>query len=315
MAIGSFSNKQGTGGSSGTLTATLRQYTSSGTWTKPTGLKFIEIICIGGGGGGATGGRQAAGVASRGGGGAAGGGYTYRILLDADLSSTEAYTIGAGGAGAPSNTTTNNAAGTAGSIGGVTTFGTGPKAQANGGYEGFPTNASLTQKSGSSFSDFSAWCPAGRSSSSTGGSGNSQDVQSSASTTWNQILGAPSAGGVTVGGTANAGGFGCRYLGRTGAVTTSAAAGGTVGNNGANGFDNAYTRMWTQTMVNAGATMCVGTSGGSGGGGLTGGGAGGNGGLYGGAGAGGGATRNGFATGKGGNGGNGLIIIVEHTLT
>ena len=315
MAVGAFSNTQGTGGSSSTLTATLRQYTSSGTWTKPTGLVFIEIICVGGGGGGATGGRQAGGVASRGGGGAGGGGYTYRILLDADLSSTEAYTIGAGGAGAPSNTTTDNAAGTAGSAGTATTFGTGPKAQANGGSAGLPTNASSTQRSGSSYSDFSAWCLAGLSSSSSGGAGNSSQTQSLILNTWNQILGGASAGGVTAGGTANIGGTGCRYLGRTGALTTAAAAAGAVGSSGQVGYDNAYTRIWTQTMVNAIATLCVGTSGGSGGGGLTGGGAGGNGGLYGGAGAGGGATLNTFATGKGGNGANGLILIVEHTLT
>jgi len=315
MAVGAFSNTQGTGGSSGTLTATLRQYTSSGTWTKPTGLKFIEIICIGGGGGGATGGRQASGVASRGGGGAGGGGYTYRILLDADLSSTEAYTIGAGGAGAPSNTTTDNAAGTAGSVGSQTTFGTGPKAQANGGYEGFAANASLTQRSGSSYSDFSAWCVAGLSSSSSGGTGNSAGQQSQFAITWNQILGAASAGGVTSGGTANIGGTGCQYLNRAAAYSYSAAAAGAVGSAGQNGWPNAYDRVYTNTMVTALATLNVGTSGGGGGGGLTGGGAGGNGGLYGGAGAGGGATRNGFATGKGGNGANGLIIILEHTLT
>jgi hypothetical protein len=308
MAVGAFSNTQGTGGSSGTLTATLRQYTSSGTWTKPTGLKFIEIICIGGGSGGGSGARSATSVTARGGNGGAGGGLTYRILLDTDLSATEAYVIGAGGVGAPGATTDSTAAQLP-TVGSETTFGTGPKAQARGGTTG------IAQASGSSYSDFSRWNLAGPTSSPSGFNGNSASQQSLILPTFNQIIGAASGGGVQSSNTATIGGTGCTYLGRTGASTTSPAAAGAVGGNGGAGSNNATARIYTQTMFNAGATLSIGTSGGGGGGAVTSAaGSGGNGGLYGGAGAGGGGSRNGFLSGKGGDGGAGCIIIIEHTL-
>ncbi len=36
------------GGGSGTLTKTLRTYTSGDTWSKPSGLQHIEVLCCGG---------------------------------------------------------------------------------------------------------------------------------------------------------------------------------------------------------------------------------------------------------------------------
>jgi hypothetical protein len=95
--IGKFAVPASSGGGGGTYSTVLREYTTSGTWTKPSGLLFIEIVCIGGGGGGASGGCQATSTVARGGGGAQAGGFTYQIIPAANLSTTEDYVIGAGG--------------------------------------------------------------------------------------------------------------------------------------------------------------------------------------------------------------------------
>jgi hypothetical protein len=71
--------------------------TTSGTWTKPAGLLFLEVTAVGGGGGsraasGSPGGQSAC---SGGGGGA---GTATRLYAASELASSEAFTIAAGGA-------------------------------------------------------------------------------------------------------------------------------------------------------------------------------------------------------------------------
>lgn len=91
-------------------------YTSSTTWTKPTGAKVVEVICIGGGGGGASG-RKGASSSNRLGGSGGGGAACAKNTFQADLlGSSETITVGAGGTGGTSITadTTNGNAGTAG---------------------------------------------------------------------------------------------------------------------------------------------------------------------------------------------------------
>jgi hypothetical protein len=81
---------------------------SPATWTKPSGLTYVEVQAWGGGG-------SAGSAAGSDGGGGGGGAYNSKTILAADLSSTVTVTIGAGGA-AVSGTTNGNA-------GGSTTFG------------------------------------------------------------------------------------------------------------------------------------------------------------------------------------------------
>ena len=72
----------------------IQVFTSSGTWTKPSGINAIIVEVQGGGGGGRNGGANA----YSGGGGGAGG---YALSLITNPSSSETITIGGGGSGGP----------------------------------------------------------------------------------------------------------------------------------------------------------------------------------------------------------------------
>ena len=72
-------------------------FTATGTWTKPTGLKYVIVEVIGGGGGGGGVEGDTGDTANSGGGG--GGGYSLKKILASSLGSTETVTVGAGGAG------------------------------------------------------------------------------------------------------------------------------------------------------------------------------------------------------------------------
>ena len=99
--------------SSGGKAADQQVFTTSGTWTKPSGYgaNAIAYIQSWGGGGGAG---RSTGANLAGGGG--GGGYSERWILLSALGSTETVTIGAGGAGRTGSMGT-------GTAGGNTTFG------------------------------------------------------------------------------------------------------------------------------------------------------------------------------------------------
>ena len=86
---------------------TRQVFTSNGTWTKPAGLKYAEIVCISAGGSGAKG--------TNGGGGGGAGAETQGLFAASSLSATETVTVGTGGA---SKTTNGN-----GNDGGNSSFG------------------------------------------------------------------------------------------------------------------------------------------------------------------------------------------------
>jgi hypothetical protein len=79
-------------------------FTSSGTWTKPAGLKYVVVEVVGAGGGGGRGYRVSGSLTQGGGGG--GGGYSRKKILASALGSTETVTVGAGGAGSSSGVAT-----------------------------------------------------------------------------------------------------------------------------------------------------------------------------------------------------------------
>jgi hypothetical protein len=98
-------------------------FTANDTWTKPAGAKKVHVFVVGGGGGGGAGRRAPAAAVGAGGGGGGGGAGMFVGWVDAaQLSSTESVTIGAGGDGAP-NQSTNTTSGVAGTAGGNTSFG------------------------------------------------------------------------------------------------------------------------------------------------------------------------------------------------
>jgi hypothetical protein len=97
------SGTRGTSGTSGLNTSTdVQVFTTLGlsTWTKPSGVKSVEVILIGGGGGGGAGRRGAAGTIRFGGCGGGAGGLTINNYPDPSLlGATEGVYVGAGGAG------------------------------------------------------------------------------------------------------------------------------------------------------------------------------------------------------------------------
>jgi hypothetical protein len=264
---------------------TCTRYTSSGTYTKPVGLKYIDVLAIPGGNGGGSGSVSVTGTQNSGGAGGAGAGYmTYTRIMADKIGATETITVGLGGAGGAAKTVAGN--GNLGSVGGTTSFGALVVA----------TNPSGAGSAGST----SASATAGV-----------------ASTSANKI-------GGTSGGAGNMAAAGGNGNAQAALITTGATGGGggggiTTANVVANGGNGGNFGMGTTLLGGLGSTASNGNNSpigevGSGGGGspsslgtsL----AGGNGGLFGGGGGGSGGAR--VASGKGGDGGPGVLVIVEY---
>lgn len=253
----------------------VQLFTTSSTWTKPTGCKNVRMVLIGGGGGGGSGHAHATGNKG-GGGGGAGGGITELVYRAADLPSTLTVTIGTGGAGgAGVSSNTNGNAGTAGGATSVSASGTTYGRAAGGAAGAGGTTSGGAGGAAGTLGDALYAGGAG------GAGGNSGTVGTAAAGT----TGAPGGGGgggMTSGGTvANGGAGGTRMSIGTGGAGTGG-AGTAVGIYGSGG---------------GGSPSLSGTS------------------LAGGAGirgsGGGGSGAGTTATGAGGAGGAGLVLIVS----
>lgn len=99
------------------------EFTSSGSYVIPNGVKLLYVFATSGGGGGTTGIASASGVSSPGGYGAMAGMYTYQLVDVESLGgsgTTIDVLIGSGGAGMSGTTATSFVPGLASGIGGPT---------------------------------------------------------------------------------------------------------------------------------------------------------------------------------------------------
>jgi hypothetical protein len=312
MAVGRFVLPISAGGS---YSKVVQVYTSSGTWTKPTGLTHIEVICIGGGGGGASGRQSGGGQIVRGGCGGGAASIAWGSFTESELSATEDYTVGAGGVGGAAQTSGDGLDGTAGgnSFFSGTDFAT-SKVFAEGGNFGTNTAAGATRLS-TGLKPTGLPGLVGATSNASGTAGAAATAENT-STAFNLLRGGGGGGGVTAAAAVSAGGSGARYYNKAG--TLSSVNGGAVDTAGGDGADGQMNRFPFNLGDGnySGITQGYGCPGGGGGSSTSSSaGRGGDGGNYGGAGGGGGAAQTGAPSGRGGNGGAGVVIVIEHIVS
>lgn len=265
----------GTGGAE----TDVQTFTTSGTWTKPSGAKAVEVTVVGGGGGG--GGGAGGGSGGRYGGGGGGGGGRSQSRFDAaSLDATETVTVGGGGTGGSGSSGGSGGSGTAG---GASTFGN--LLLANGGNLG--GGGVLNSSAGASGIGGAALISQGAA----GGAGNGNNGGASNYS---------STGG---GGGAQLTSGGVQAAGGSAGVTVNYCAGSsTFSNNAGAAASNGGT----------GSSLPIWIGQGGGGAGSNASGTGGTGGTGGGVGGGGGGGGGGIVGGNGGNGAPGIVVVITY---
>jgi hypothetical protein len=250
------------------------------TWTKPAGAKSVNITVISGGSGGGSGTMSAAASPASGGGGGGGGARTIVTLQASLLAASENGIVGAGGAGGAS--VTSAGFGLDGTNGIASYFGL--WAYANTGTRG---------GGGTAFGG-TAGSSAGRATYSGGTGGSGGTTSSGVSSAINTVAGTGGGGGAGTNGlVASTGGNGALsfcYNGSSNFLITAGANGPSVPSNtplNGSGGGGGSSSITAPAM------------------------AGGNGGNYG-AGGGGGGGGSGFASGKGGNGSQGIVVVTTY---
>ena len=282
----------------------IQKFTSSGTWTKPAGAKRVLVALRGGAGGGGSG-RRGAAATNRFGGGSGVVPSIVWMWFDAnDLAATETVTVGAGGTGGAA-VTTNDTNGNAGTTGGISSFGTTVKLKT-------PTSAAGTGGTGAAgsggtsqttlFGMFNTVQLGGVNGAT--GAGTTGGARTDFATTQSG-----GGGGIAAANGPALGGVGGQLTVNSVAPTTNGGAAGST--SGGDGGDTNFTGTYFLGIpigTGAGGGGSAGSAslpGGSGGNGFT------SGGIHtGAAGGGGAASLNGFASGKGGDGSNGIVVVI-----
>lgn len=293
--------------------ASFFQYPTAGTYTPafPAGASIGYAILVGAGGGAGAGASYNNTTTTKGGGNGGNTGCVSIYDLTGQLLQVTSITVGAGGAGAPGQTTVN-ADGAAGTAGGDTTltFSNGVVYKAKGGAAGLggTSGAAVAQTAPTSGGNFALGLPGG-----TGGIGGGT-ATAGASTPFapnSEYLSSAGGGGAGLT-TANAGersGAGGDCGAADGAGWGAGTANVGSGSNGRAGnpgfpFNSQIYSYQSGSQGGSGGGAGTGVSG-------TGGGKGGDGGGSGASGAGGGANRSATGvSGAGGNGSDGLVMIV-----
>lgn len=294
------------GGGGGVPVTDVQQFTANGTWTKPSGAKYVRGRLIGSGGGGGSGYRGAVDTIRGGGGGGSSGSVTLFERKAADLPATMAVTIPPGGAGGAA-VAVDNTPGNPGLpaftppvfvtvIGGGITFRARCGCGAEGGKNGTSANGGATFFGVSTYDADSG---------PSRGSGSGADGPDTIESGESKIAGQGGGGG--------------------GKNATNFQISGGPGGNGATaeggGPGGPQNNIFTSPPGAPGADGSDAVGNGPGGGGAGGGGAipgdapgghGGKGGKYGGGGGGGEGVTNGNLSGAGGDGGPGFVEIVTY---